>query len=161
MSRFADAEFLDGFADRWLSAWNSHRTEQVLDLLADDVVWEDLTFWPEVIHGREGMRAYVDRIWQAMPDVRFDEAGRFFDPHDRRGIVLFRQSGSAPERFAGHPGFDIHGCDVFLAFEGERLARYLACYDITEMMRQMRLLPPREGKVGGAYLLSLQEGVAR
>jgi steroid delta-isomerase-like uncharacterized protein len=156
MASMDNAAFLGDFATRWLAAWNSHDTEEVLALLAEDVRWEDLTFWPEVIEGREGVRTYVERIWQVMPDVAFTEMGRFFDPEDRRGIVLFRQAGSAPPRFAGNPGFDAHGCDIFLAFDDEgRLAHYLASYDITEMMRQMQLLPARDGRVGGAYLLSL------
>lgn len=46
-----DAQFLAEFADRWLVAWNSHCTEQVLDLLAPDIRWDDRTFWPEVIVG--------------------------------------------------------------------------------------------------------------
>jgi steroid delta-isomerase-like uncharacterized protein len=161
MSDTEHAAFLSDFADRWLAAWNSHDTEQVLGLLSDDVSWDDRTFWTEVIHGREQVRTYVERIWQVMPDVHFEEVGRFFDPQDERAIVLFRQTGSAPARFAGNPGFDAHGCDIFLAFEDGRLSQYLASYDITEMMRQMRLLPPREGKVGGAYLLSLQAEVTR
>jgi steroid delta-isomerase-like uncharacterized protein len=161
MSDTEHAAFLSDFADRWVAAWNSHDTGQVLDLLADDVTWDDRTFWTDVIHGREEVRSYVERIWQVMPDVRFDEIGRFFDPQGERAIVLFRQTGSAPARFAGNPGFDTHGCDIFLAFDDGRLSHYLASYDITEMMRQMRLLPPREGKVGGAYLLSLQGEVTR
>ncbi|WP_205697388.1 nuclear transport factor 2 family protein [Conexibacter sp. SYSU D00693] len=152
--------FLGTFAARWLDAWNSHETERVLDLLSDDVVWDDRTFWPEVLHGKDAVREYVERIWQAMPDVQFEERGRFFDPDGERAIFLFRQWGSAPARFADHPGFDSHGCDIFLAFDGDRLAHYQAAYDMVEMMRQMELLPPREGKVGGAYFLSLLGGVA-
>jgi hypothetical protein len=151
----ADDDFLNAFAGRWLDAWNSHETERVLDLLADDVVWEDLTFWPEVIHGREGVREYVDHIWRAMPDVTFEERGRFFAPGARSGIVLFQQRGSAPPALGDRPGFDSHGCDVFLAFTGDRLAHYLASYDIVPMLGQMGLLPDRAGRRGGAYLLSL------
>jgi steroid delta-isomerase-like uncharacterized protein len=148
-------DFLETFATRWLDAWNSHDTDTVLALLADDVIWDDRTFWPEVIHGIDGVRAYVDRIWEVMPDVRFDEIGRFFDPRDRRAIVLFRQQGSGPPRVPTGRRFDTHGCDVFLRFDDERLAHYLSSYDITEMMRQLGMLPPREGRVGGAYHMSL------
>lgn len=157
----SDDAFLHDFAERWLAAWNSHDTEQVLDLLAEDVVWEDLTFWPEVIHGREGVRAYTEQIWRAMPDVSFEERGRFFDPSARRGVVLFQQRGSAPPAFAGHPGFDSHGCDIFLGFDGDRLSQYLASYDIAPMLQQMEMLPPRDGRRGGAYLMSLGREAVR
>ncbi len=156
-----EAAFLGEFCDRWLAAWNSHDTERVLDLLATDVTWEDEVFWPEVIHGREGVRAYIEQIWRAMPDVAFDEIERFFSPDGRRGIVAFRQFGGPPAPFGDHPGFSTHGCDIFLAFDDGRLSHYLASYDITEMMRQMQLLPERKGKLGGAYLRSLIGPIAR
>lgn len=148
-------EFLNEFSERWLAAWNSHDTERVVELLSDEVVWEDLTFWPEVIHGRDGVREYCEHIWRAMPDVRFAERGRFFDPGACRGVVLFQQSGSAPPALGERPGFDSHGCDCFLAFDGGRLSHYLASYDIVPMLGQMDLLPERAGRRGGAYLLSL------
>ena len=147
--------FLDDFADRWIAAWNSHDTGQVLDLLDDDITWDDRIFWPEVIHGREGVQVYTERIWQAMPDVHYDEIGRFFDPDGTRAIVLFRGQGGPPAKIGGDARFDVHGCDIFLGFKDGRLAHYLASYDITDMMRQLGMLPPREGRVGGAYLMSL------
>jgi steroid delta-isomerase-like uncharacterized protein len=147
--------FLESFADRWLDAWNSHDTEQVLALVTQDITWDDRTFWPEVLHGKEALREYVDRIWEVMPDVCFDEIGRFFDPHDMRAIVLFHQRGGAPPKVGGERRFDTHGCDIFLSFHEGKLAHYLAAYDITEMMRQLGLLPPRDGRVGGSYHVSL------
>jgi hypothetical protein len=51
--------------------------------------------------------------------------------------------------------FSTHDCDVFLEFTDGLLSRYLAQYEINDMMRQLGALPPRNGKIGGAYLLSL------
>jgi steroid delta-isomerase-like uncharacterized protein len=156
MQNLSDELFLADFCDRWLIAWNSHVTNQLVDLLADDIVWEDLTFWPEIITGREGVRAYTEQIWRVMPDVHFEEIDRFFAPGRRKGIVLFKQTGSPPPAFAGHPKFASHGCDIFLDFDSDgRLAHYLASYDLTDMMRQMQLLPERRGQLGGSYLRSL------
>jgi SnoaL-like domain len=149
-----DLHFLNGFADRWQDAWNSHDTEQVLALAHPEIEWDDRTFWPSVLHGREELRQYTDAIWRAMPDVRFEEIERFFSPDAQRGVFLFRQFGSAPETL-GRGRFDSHGCDIFLEFRGGLLSRYLAAYDIARMLEQMQALPPREGRLGGAYLLSL------
>lgn len=151
----ANAAFLADFADRWLAAWNSHDTERVLDLLADDIRWDDRTFWPEVIEGKEGVRAYTEKIWEAMPDVQFAEIERFFAPAARRGIVLFRQTGHGPARLNPDRIFDAHGCDIFLDFAGDRLSSYLSAYDIVPMLQQLGGLPARDGKLGGAYLMSL------
>ena len=143
------------FGTRWLEAWNSHDTEQVLALLHPDLVWEDTVFWPHVITDREEMTRYVDRIWQVMPDVEFEEVQLFTAPADGRALVLFRQRGSGPPQLAGEARFETYGCDIFLEFRDGRLVHYLAQYEITDMMRQLGALPPRNGKVGGAYLMSL------
>jgi hypothetical protein len=147
-------EFLREFGSRWERAWNSHSTNEVLELLHPEIVWEDTVFWPEVIEGRDAMAAYVDMIWRVMPDVEFAEVQFFSAAADGRALYLFRQSGSAPARY-GDGRFSTYGCDVFLGFRDGLLSRYLAQYEITEMMRQYGALPPRNGLVGGGYLLSL------
>jgi len=89
-----------------------------------------------------------------MPDVRFEEVQFFTAAETGRALYLFRQSGSAPSRF-GEGRFETYGCDIFLEFREGQLSRYLAQYEITEMMRQYGALPPRGDLIGGSYLLSL------
>ncbi|MEJ2885161.1 nuclear transport factor 2 family protein [Actinomycetospora aeridis] len=146
---------LRDFATRWLEAWNSHETEQVLALLHPECRWEDTVFWPHVITDREEMTRYVDRIWRVMPDVWFEEVQLFTAPEEGRAVVLFRQGGSGPPQLAPDARFETQGCDIFLGFTDGLLSHYLAQYEITDMMRQLGVLPPRDGAVGGAYLLSL------
>ncbi|MGQ4598916.1 nuclear transport factor 2 family protein [Nocardia sp. R6R-6] len=150
-----DTAFLREFADRWLAAWNSHDTEQVLALLHPDIVWDDTVFWTEVIRGKAAMAEYIDRIWAAMPDVQFEEVQLFTAPENGRAVVLFRQEGSGPPQLDPTRRFSTYGCDIFLKFTDGLLSQYLGQYEITEMMRQLGALPPRDGKIGGAYLLSL------
>jgi ketosteroid isomerase-like protein len=149
------SEFLETFCEKWLVAWNSHDTNEVLALLHDDIVWEDLTFWPNVIEGIEGVRVYVDKIWEVMHDVKFSEIQQFYAPDYSRALVLFNQSGSAPIKARQQGSFETHGCDIFMEFKDGKLKRYLSSYDIVDMMRQLEILPPRNGKIGGAYLASL------
>lgn len=150
-------EFLREFAHRWDGAWNGHDTDEVLALLHPEIEWDDTVFWPEIIHGIDEVRVYVDEIWRAMPDVHFDGVQLFTAPDDGRGMWLFRQTGSAPAAFDTDKTFSTHGCDIWLAFEDGLLRRYLAQYEITEMMRQYGALPPRGSKKGGAYLLGLSK----
>jgi hypothetical protein len=151
-----DVAFVNRFADRWAAAWNSYDTEKVLELVADDFVWEDPTFWPEIIRGdKDELRNYCDRIWETAEGLEFDTVERFFPQTGRRWVWLFHMKGGPPARFAGKPRFATYGCDVFLEFDGDRLSHYRACYDLTETLHQMQLLPPRGDKTGGAYLLSL------
>ncbi|HEX4110176.1 MAG TPA: nuclear transport factor 2 family protein [Solirubrobacteraceae bacterium] len=151
----AGVAFLESFCTRWLQAWNSHDTEQVLAVTHPEIQWDDRTFWPEVIHGHEALRAYTEEIWRAMPDVRFDEIERFYAPSAQRAVVLFRQFGSAPAKLGSGGRFDSHGCDIFLGFRDGLLSSYLSSYDIVEMLRQMEALPARGSRLGGAYLMAL------
>ena len=146
---------LRDFATRWLAAWNSHDTDQVLALLHPEIVWEDTVFWPDGRHGRDARPESGDRIGRVMPDVAFDEVQRFPAPDGGRAVVLFRQFGSGPAQLAPDQRFDTYGCDIFLEFRDGLLSRYLAQYEITDMMRQLGALPPRQGEVGGTYLLKL------
>lgn len=150
-----NADFLHGFAKDWLQAWNSHHTEQVLALVDDDIVWDDRVFWPQVIHGKTELRVYVEKIWQAMPDVEWTEIERFFSPDRHRGLVLFEQTGRAPAALGGDRRFRSHGCDIFLAFKDEKLSQYLGAYDIVGMLEQLGAIPPRGSKTGSGYVMSL------
>lgn len=147
--------FLDDFSTRWLEAWNSHSTEQLLELLHPQIIWDDRVFWPEIIHGIDGMTEYIDKIWEAMPDVAFDEIERFASANGERGIVLFRQYGHGPAKLNPDATFDSHGCDIFLDFTDGKLSHYRAAYDISDMLIQLGALPERRGLRGGAYLMSL------
>lgn len=150
-------EFLNDFTDQWDHAWNSHDHNLIMSLFAEDFVFDDQTFWPNTISTREEMKSYLEKVFSVMHDVQFEELGRFFDPSACRGIFLFMQSGSPPPSAPQENKFRTHGCDIFLGFKDGKLSNYLASYEITEMMRQMKMLPPRNGKIGGAYLLSLQK----
>jgi steroid delta-isomerase-like uncharacterized protein len=156
------ATFLRDFADRWLAAWNSHDTDQVLALLHPDVRWEETVFWPHPLSGREAVRAYADAIWRAMPGYEVDEIQLFTAVDDGRALVLFRQRGVAPAAlgpvFGTARRFEVQGCDIFLGFRDGLLSRYTAAFEIADMLRQLGALPPRGDLKGGAYLLSLRQG---
>ena len=148
----------EGFFVDWLAAWNSHSTEQVFALLDDDIVWDDRVFWYEVIHGRENMRPYMDKIWQAMPDVAFTEIEHFANADRTRGLVLFEQSGHGPAKLDPTRTFSGHGCDIFLEFTGGRLSHDLGAYDIVGMLEQLGAIPERGTRTASAHLLSLVGG---
>lgn len=149
------AEFVRDFGKRWEAAWNSHDTEQVMALIHPGIRWNDTIFWPEIIHGHTAMRAYVDKIWAVMPDVHFREVQLFSATDAGRALYLFEQTASAPAASGKHSKATTYGCDIFLGFRDGLLSDYMAQYEIAEMMRQFDMLPPRGGRIGGAYLLSL------
>lgn len=149
------AEFIREFGNHWEDAWNSHDTDQVLALIHPDIRWNDNVFWPETIYGHEDMRRYTDKVWAVMPDVRFKEVQLFTALDGGRALYLFEQTAKAPPTTGSDKTAVTYGCDIFMGFRDGLLSDYMAQYEITEMMRQFELLPPRDGRVGGAYLLSL------
>lgn len=155
MADTVTAEFLRDFGNRWETAWNSHDTQQVMALIHPDIRWNDTIFWPEIIHGHTAMRAYVDKIWAVMPDVHFREVQLFSALDSGRALYLFEQTASAPPASGRDTKATTYGCDIFLGFRDGLLSDYMAQYEIAEMMRQFDMLPPRNGRIGGAYLLSL------
>jgi steroid delta-isomerase-like uncharacterized protein len=148
----------EDYPERWLAAWNSHDTEQVFELLHEDITWDDPVFWYEVVHGRENLRPYLDKIWAAMPDVVFTEIEHFSNSDGSRGLVLFEQTGHGPAKLDPTRTFRTHGCDIFLAFRDGRLAHYLAAYDVVGMLEQLGAIPARGTRNVSAHLLSLTRG---
>ncbi|AEG47885.1 protein of unknown function DUF1486 [Sphingobium chlorophenolicum L-1] len=149
------AEFIRDFGNRWEAGWNSHDTDQILAMLHPDIRWNDTVFWPEVIYGHAAMRLYIEKIWAVMPDVHFREVQLFPAPADGRALYLFEQTASAPPSTGVQKKATTYGCDIFLGFRDGLLSDYMAQYELAEMMRQFEMLPPRGGRIGGAYLLSL------
>ena len=149
------AEFVRNFGSAWERAWNSHDTDSVLALLHPEIRWNDTVFWPSVINGRDEMRAYVDKIWSAMPGVFFEEVQLFTAIEAGRALYLFKQTAKSPPSFNTDKTSITYGCDIFLGFRNGLLSDYMAQYEITDMLRQLGVLPPRNGRSGGAYLLSL------
>ena len=150
-------EFVQDFGARWEAAWNSHDTDQVLALIHPDIRWNDTIFWPKVIYGQDELREYIDKIWAVMPDVYFQEVQLFSAINSGRALYLFKQSASAPPGSGTDTLAVTYGCDIFLGFRDGVLCDYMAQYELTSMMRQFDMLPPRNGRVGGAYLLALMK----
>lgn len=149
------SEFVRDFGARWEAGWNSHDTDRIIELLHPEIRWNDTVFWPEVIYGHAAMRGYIDKIWAVMPDVHFKEVQLFSALDSGRALYLFEQTASAPPSTGVDKKAVTYGCDIFLGFRDGLLSDYMAQYELTEMMRQFEMLPPRGGRVGGAYLLSL------
>ncbi|TCK27580.1 nuclear transport factor 2 family protein [Pseudonocardia endophytica] len=151
----ADIPDLDLFCNAWGDALTSRSTDAVLELTSPDITWDDTVFWPSVVHGHDELRRYMDTVWKTMPDYEYYEVGRFFGPSGDRAVVLWGQRGSGTAAATAGATFDFQGCDVFLRFEEGKLAHYQAAYEITDMARQLGLLPPRGDQLGVQYLRSL------
>ena len=134
--------------DRWMAAWNNHDADALLELVTDDIVYDDPA-WPETLHGKQGVRGFLEFCWRGMPDMRFTEPmGMFFAEEGPRMIVPWHMEGT----FTGAmdpPGYaptgdsiKLDGIDVW-EVRGDKVCRYWAHYDAMEIGRQTGILPAR------------------
>ena len=66
-----DHAWAEGFAKRWEAAWNSHEPARVLELMTDDIVYDDSS-WPTTMRGQGDVRTLLEFFWRAFPDLRFE-----------------------------------------------------------------------------------------
>ena len=143
-----DLEFLAGFAERWASAWNSHQPDRVLELMTEDVVYDD-DAWPTTMRGHAEVREFLESVWRAMPDLEFEMVeGPFAREGEPVATFYWRGSGT----FTGPldpPGFaptgarlEIDGFDLQEYRDG-RVCRLRIVTDMMEASRQLGLMPRR------------------
>jgi SnoaL-like protein len=81
------------FADRWVSAWNSHDLEAILSHYSDDVeltsplVTSILSEGQSLVSGKANLRDYFRRGLEAYPDLRFTLRAAY--PGARSVVVLY------------------------------------------------------------------------
>ena len=140
------------FVERWTAAWNSHVPERLLELMTEDIVYDDPAA-PHTLRGHADVREFLGLTWRAMPDLEFRVAdGPFLESGGDR--VSLRWSGTAT--FTGPlvpPGFaptgqsaSFDGFDLYEFREG-RVCRLRTVYDMMDFSRQLGLLPPVDSRM--------------
>ncbi|OKI73954.1 ester cyclase [Micromonospora sp. CB01531] len=76
-----DREALERLDDARLAAWDTHRIDAFVDLLADDFVLRDTTVGAPITT-RAGAREYVEAWLTALPDMRIRRTSRLVDDDD-------------------------------------------------------------------------------
>jgi steroid delta-isomerase-like uncharacterized protein len=141
-----DRQWLDGFVQRWEEAWNSHQPERLLGLMTEDIVYDD-SAWPTQMVGHAGVRPFLDSVWRAFPDLRFQAVdGPFIVPGAQKAAFWWRGTGT----FTGPlepPGFaptgdriEFEGAD-FHEYRDGRVARLRIVFDMMDVARQLGTLP--------------------
>jgi steroid delta-isomerase-like uncharacterized protein len=141
-----DPAWVDDFAKRWEAAWKSHEPDRLLELMTDDIVYDD-SGWPETMHGHAEVRTFLDWVWRAMPDLSFEMVdGPFLRPGRPQAAFYWKGTGT----FTGPldpPGFaptgarlEFEGAD-FQEYRDGRVARLRIVFDNLDVSRQMGLMP--------------------
>jgi steroid delta-isomerase-like uncharacterized protein len=141
-----DQAWLKDFAERWEAAWNSHEHARLLELMTEDIVYDD-SAWPTTMRGHSDVRTFLDSVWRAFPDLRFDWAeGPYILPGQPRAAFYWKGSGTHtglldPPGFAPtgrHIQFD--GVDFHEYREG-RVSRLRIVFDMMDVGRQLGTVP--------------------
>jgi steroid delta-isomerase-like uncharacterized protein len=153
-----DQAFAHEFAQRWLDAWNSHQPERVLELMAEDIVYEDSAA-PETMRGHAEVRPFIDSTWRAFPDMRFELLGLYPHASEPKAALHWRSwatnSGpiDPPGLRATGKSLQLDGVDLHEYRDG-KIARLTIVFDMAEAMRQLGSLP-QPGSRGERVMVGL------
>jgi steroid delta-isomerase-like uncharacterized protein len=143
-----DAEFVRGFAPRWLAGWNEHDADALVALCAEDVLWEDPAL-PGPVQGRPAVREYLTGTWSMFPDLLFTlPEPPLLALEGPRAAQAWRMSGTmlGPDPWAGFAPtgkrMELDGIDSY-EFRNGLVAHYRGLYDLSECARQLGLAPAR------------------
>jgi steroid delta-isomerase-like uncharacterized protein len=159
-----DQAWVEEFAGRWMAAWNSHEPAQVLELMTEDIVYDD-SAWPTTMRGHGDVRAFLDYTWRALPDLRFETLdGPYIAPG--RASAAFYWKGSATNTGPiDPPGFaptgksiEFEGAD-FQNYRDGRVCRVRVVFDMMDVARQLGTLPKAGSRVEKAGAAAQRLGV--
>jgi steroid delta-isomerase-like uncharacterized protein len=141
-----DQAWVEDFVQRWESAWNSHDPARLLELMTDDIVYDD-SAWPTTMHGHGDVRGFLDYAWRAFPDLRFEWVeGPFIVPGQAKAAFYWRGGGTHTGPL-DPPGFAPTGKRVefeggdFHEYRDGRVARLRIVFDMMDIGRQIGTLP--------------------
>jgi steroid delta-isomerase-like uncharacterized protein len=160
-----DQAWVEDFVKRWEAAWNSHEHERVLELMTNDIVYDD-SAWPTTMRGHGEVRAFLDFPWRAFPDLRFETVeGPYIVPGQPKAAFYWRVSATHtgpldPPGFAP-TGKRIEFDDVSLyEYRDGRVSRLRSVFDVMDLGRQIGTLPkagsPVEKAGAGAQRLAMK-----
>jgi steroid delta-isomerase-like uncharacterized protein len=139
-------EWAADFGERWFAAWSSQQPGQVLELITDDIVFDD-SYWPQTMRGHAQVREYAELLFRAFPDLTFVSAAAPLVASDGPWAMLLWRSwatNTGPLDPLGLPatGKRYEGVGAeFHEYRDGKLARLMVVFDAADIMRQLGLLP--------------------
>jgi steroid delta-isomerase-like uncharacterized protein len=160
-----DRSWVEDFVRRWEAAWNSHDPARLLELMTDDIVYDD-SAWPTTMRGHGDVRTFLDSAWGAFPDLRFEWVdGPFIVPGEPKAAFYWKGVGTHTGPL-DPPGFaptgkrvEFEGAD-FHEYRDGRVSRLRIVFDMVDIGRQLGTLPkagsPVEKAGAAAQRLAMQ-----
>jgi steroid delta-isomerase-like uncharacterized protein len=158
-------DWVEEFVERWLTAFNSGQPERVLELITEDVVYDD-SGWPETLRGHAEVREFLEFLWLAFPDLTVERVGDPLVASDGSRAAFWwraRMTNSGPIDPPGIPATrkrtEYEGAD-FHEYRDGKVARLRIVFDMADILRQLRLLPER-GSAAERLMVVVQKLQAR
>jgi steroid delta-isomerase-like uncharacterized protein len=135
------------FTTGYLAAWNGRDASAMAPFVTDDIEWHDPAL-PTPARGPAEVQQFMETSWRAFPDLRFSEPD---PPHLSINGELVAWAWRMEGTMRGPldpPGFAptnrrmaVDGVDLWRLRDG-RIAHYRAFYDMTDLARQLGIMPP-------------------
>jgi steroid delta-isomerase-like uncharacterized protein len=158
-------EWVEEFAERWLAAWNSHEPDRLLELMTEDITYED-SAWPQPMRGHADVREFLGSTWRAFPDLAFERVGSaLIAPAGLRAAFWWRgrATNTGPIDPPGAPAtgarVEFEGAD-FHEYRDGKVAGLRIVFDMADVARQLGMLPAR-GSLGERAMVLAQRLKAR
>jgi hypothetical protein len=149
------ADELHSFFERWDQAWNTQDLDLLGTLVTEDILCDDPAMFGQRVESREEFLAFLEDLFCAFPDVRFQATGDLYLALEGGGIALpWRMTGSftgelrtwsknreAQPHTTQPTGktFDLEGVDLY-QFRDGLLADYSIVYDLLGFSAQVGLM---------------------
>jgi steroid delta-isomerase-like uncharacterized protein len=158
-------EWVEEFVERWLAAFNSRQPERVLELMRDDVVYDD-SGWPQTMRGHAQVREFLEFLWRAFPDFSVEAVGGPLVASDDARAAFWwrsRMTNTGPIDPPGIPAtgklVEYEGAD-FHEYRDGKVARLRVLFDMADVSRQLGLIPG-PGSLGERAMVLAQQLRAR
>jgi steroid delta-isomerase-like uncharacterized protein len=159
------SESVEKFVERWLAAWNSHQSGRVLELMANDIVYDD-SGRPETMRGHAQVHDFLEFCWRAFPDFTVEAVGAPLVASDGTRAAFWwrcRMTNTGPIDPPGIPATGklvaYEGAD-FHEYRDGKVARLRIVFDMADVSRQLGLIPG-PGSLGERALVLAQQLRAR
>jgi steroid delta-isomerase-like uncharacterized protein len=147
-----DQDWLEDFAQRWEAAWNSHDPARVLELMTDDIEYDD-SAWPATMRGHGDVRTFLDYVWRAFPDMQFEWVDGPYVVPGRPKAAFYWKGTATHTGPLDPPGFaptakriELEGAD-FQEYRDGRVCRLRIVFDMMDVGRQIGTLPQADSPV--------------
>jgi steroid delta-isomerase-like uncharacterized protein len=159
------SEWVEEFVEQWIAAWNSRRPERVLELMTDDISYDD-SGWPQTMRGHAQVREFLGFVWRAFPAFTVECVGAPLVASDGPRAAFWwrsRMTNTGPIDPPGIPAtgkrIEYEGAD-FHEYRDGKVARLRIVFDMADISRQMGLLP-EHGSAAERALVGIQKLRAR